>query len=80
MKNTIWVLTREINEYNQDGEYFVCVFKEKPSIDKFREVINEAKHGYAIISEQKILHYYENKGRLGMEDEWFYLEEKEFKD
>ncbi len=27
----LYVLTRDINEYNQDGEYFVKVFAEKPS-------------------------------------------------
>ena len=27
----VYVLTIDINEYNQDGEYFVKVFAEKPS-------------------------------------------------
>lgn len=31
MCNTVWVLTREINAYEQDGEYFVKVFPAKPS-------------------------------------------------
>lgn len=27
----VYVLTRDINEYNQDGMYFVKVFAEKPN-------------------------------------------------
>lgn len=27
----IWVLTREINEYDQDGSYFEAVFQDKPT-------------------------------------------------
>lgn len=29
----LYVVTRSINEYNQDGEYFVGVFKLKPDKD-----------------------------------------------
>jgi hypothetical protein len=27
----VWILTREINEYDQDGEYFVAWFPTKPN-------------------------------------------------
>jgi hypothetical protein len=27
----VWVLTREINQYDQDGSYFEAVFQDKPS-------------------------------------------------
>ena len=28
---SIWVLTKEYNDYNQHGEYFVGAWKEKPT-------------------------------------------------
>lgn len=34
----VYVLTRDINEYNQDGEYFVKVFAEKPSKQQLLDV------------------------------------------
>lgn len=29
----VWVLTEEVNDYNQYGEYFLAVFKEKPTLE-----------------------------------------------
>lgn len=31
-KPKVWVLTREICEYEQDGEYFEAVFENKPTL------------------------------------------------
>lgn len=31
--NSVWVLTRVPNEYNQEGDDLVAVFKEKPKSD-----------------------------------------------
>lgn len=65
--NTVWVLTREINEYNQDGEYFVAVFTNRPHHSLL------TKHGVP----QDRLHHVGMKGggRIGDEDEWFLLRE-----
>ena len=48
----IWVLTFTVNEYNQHGEYFMSVYKDKPSESQLRseglsskEVINILKYG-----------------------------------
>ena len=30
----VWVLTEEVNDYNQYGEYFLAVFKEKPTLEE----------------------------------------------
>jgi len=30
----IYILTREINAYDQDGEYFVAAFRDKPTSDE----------------------------------------------
>lgn len=29
----MWILTREINEYDQDGEYFVDAWENYPSVE-----------------------------------------------
>lgn len=30
----VWVLTYEVNDYDQHGEYFLAVFKEKPTLEE----------------------------------------------
>jgi hypothetical protein len=42
MKGSVWVVTSGINEYNQDGEYFVAVFKNKPSFVELKELLPNA--------------------------------------
>ena len=32
--NSVWVLTSEVNDYDQCGEYFEAVFKEKPTLEQ----------------------------------------------
>lgn len=68
---SVWVLTREINEYNQDGEYFVAVYKNKPSPEVLGEEI-----GYEPTS-QYVVNLLENGGgRLSDEDDvWWWLKE-----
>ncbi len=36
---TRWIVTREINEYDQDGEYFVGVFDNKPSFIDLKKML-----------------------------------------
>jgi hypothetical protein len=35
----MWVLTREINQYEQDGEYYVQAFLDKPSEQELSEFV-----------------------------------------
>lgn len=30
----MWVITRAVNEYDQDGDYFECVFQSKPTLEQ----------------------------------------------
>ena len=39
--NTVWILTREHNDYNQYGDYFVAVYKEKPSFEQLKPAVSE---------------------------------------
>jgi hypothetical protein len=33
----MWVITRAINAYEQEGDYFECVFEKKPTIEQLIE-------------------------------------------
>lgn len=30
----VWILTYQVNDYNQHGDYFEAVFKEKPTLEE----------------------------------------------
>jgi hypothetical protein len=30
----VWILTEEYNEHDQHGEYFVAIFKNKPTVEQ----------------------------------------------
>ena len=62
----VFVLTREINQYDQDGAYFVAVFSEKPH------------HSWLTalgVPQNRLKHVQNGGGRVGFEEEWFHLEE-----
>ncbi len=62
----MYVLTREINAYDQDGVYFENVWDHKPSV---RELS-------AFVPKEKALFLLETGGgRVDLENEWFYLTE-----
>ena len=62
----VWVLTREINQYDQDGEYFEAVFLEKPNYAKLKPFG---------IPDDMMRWVMDGGGRKGVEDEWWYLRE-----
>lgn len=64
----VWILTREINEYHQDGEYFVAVFSEKPHHAALTE------NG---VPQNRLRHVLNGGGRVGAENEWFFLRSHE---
>jgi hypothetical protein len=63
-KQTVWVLTRELNQYDQYGEYFVAVFGEAPHHTDLTE------HG---VPQNRLRHVLNGGGRVDYEDEWYYL-------
>jgi predicted nucleic acid-binding protein len=77
-KNTVWVLTREINEYYQDGKYFVAVFATWPSIQELAQVLTN--HTPRNLMEAVVLleHIRAGGGRQKTEDIWFNLDEISF--
>ena len=75
----VWVLTREINEYEQDGEYFVAVFKNKPTAIQLKAYISKNRMHNQLHSLEDVLEnlLLTGGGRLSYEDEWFFLREQE---
>ena len=65
MKN-LWIVTREINQYDQDGEYFVSAFIKRPEFNDLVKLLpNEDK--------ELINRLLNGGGRDGVEDEWYSL-------
>lgn len=64
----VWILTREINMYDQDGEYFVAVFANKPTHQQLTE---------CGVATNRLRHTLNGGGRVECEDEWFILTEQE---
>lgn len=66
-----WVLTFEVNEYDQEGAYYLKVFKEKPNKGQVAEVLNEL--GYGEFSDEYLDHVLSGGGRKEYEYIWFNL-------
>ena len=64
---SIWILTREINEYDQDGEYFVDAWLEKPT----HQMLSALE-----VPTNRLKHVLNGGGRVGFENQWFHLKEK----
>jgi len=60
----VWVLTREVNAYDQEGEYFVAVFMSKPTAEQL------SKHGVPTNRIESVLR---NEGRVDNDDDWHFL-------
>lgn len=76
----MWVITRAINEYYQDGDYFVACYKNKPSFEEFVKVVAKSEgwrenHFDEVDEIERVRRYYENKGRFSNENSWYFLSE-----
>ena len=81
--NTCWVLTREHNEYDQMGEYFVAVFQGKPTFQQVEPPVAEWARDDS--DSPKLGHIVGNLlrkggGRIKDEYTWFFLKEIAFQD
>ncbi len=66
-----WILTFEVNQYEQEGAYYLKVFKEKPSKGQVAEVLNRLGHGE--FGDEYLDHVLSGGGRKEYEDIWFNL-------
>jgi hypothetical protein len=72
---SIWVLTREINEYDQDGAYFEAAWPEKPTADQLVKHVENWIWGPDSNPVTVLLEY--GGGRQGRENTWYNLFEHE---
>ena len=64
----IWVLTRCINAYDQDGEYFEHAWDHKPNKNELSEVTeDDNEHSHWLLET--------GGGRKKYEQEWYFLRE-----
>ena len=66
-----WVLTFEINQYEQEGEYYLKVFKEKPNKGQLADILNSL--GYDSFCDEYLDHLLSGGGRKESEYIWFNL-------
>jgi len=64
----MWVVTRAINQYDQDGDYFVAVFHNKPSFKDLKKLLPQENN----VTIGKLTR---GGGRQEYEGEWFFLTE-----
>ena len=66
----MYVITNEVNEYDQYGEYFVAAFNRKPTLDDLRLTFKDKEN-----SESFFNHLLNGGGRVGYEHDWYNLRE-----
>ena len=62
----MWVITRAINQYDQYGDYFECVFENKPTIEQLIKYFGD---------EELAKHVLNGGGRQNIEYSWYFLTE-----
>lgn len=67
-ENFAYILTREHNQYDQYGEYFVAWFPTLPDADELAKLLNLNENGKDLVA-----HILKGGGRLEWEDKWFFL-------
>lgn len=76
-QKTVWVLTREHNEYDQHGEYFVAVFGKKPTLGELADFMakqeDAPRPGNILDGVAFIMHLHGGGGRRDSESVWFNL-------
>jgi len=63
----MWILTRAINQYDQDGEYFESAWIKKPTKEQLSKLFGKDK--------KLINHVLDGGGRVMSENMWYYLTE-----
>lgn len=58
----MWVLTKAINAYDQEGDYLVAVFGKKPTEEELSNIVGNIAN-----------HVLQGGGRLDTEQEWYFL-------
>lgn len=75
VKKTVWVLTRENNDYDQHGEYLETVFYQKPTHEELMLALKDI-YSWKLTAEF-VQHILNGGGRIGNENIWYFLTELE---
>jgi len=69
----MWILTREHNDYDQHGDYYVKAWCTKPTIEQVDAAIDQSEYGCIDLKQ-----VYAGGGRIAYEDVWHnFYEDKE---
>lgn len=80
MSNNVHILTREVNDHNQQGEYFMDVFAKPPTIIQLAEALKGEGISENIMDAVALLeHIRLGGGRRRTEDVWYYLRQRPLK-
>ena len=77
MKDYVWVLKSEYNDYDQHGEYFIAVFRELPTLKQLAKE-TETSLEYTLWVED-MEHIQRGGGRKNSEYQWYILDKEELK-
>jgi hypothetical protein len=70
----LWILTRSVNDYNQDGDYFVAAWAEKPTRDGIARVLFDTNWNQLVEHNKGLVkRVLDGGGREDGEWEWFHL-------
>jgi hypothetical protein len=76
----VWVLTYEVNDYDQHGRYFEAAFAQHPSLktlaDYFSANTVRANLGGPMEAVSFLEHLRAGGGRRALEDTWYNLDEE----
>lgn len=76
-----WVLTSEVNDYDQHGEYFCAAWADKPTVEQLADYFattNSGPEGDIMEIVAYLLHITNGGGRRKAEHEWWNLRYVEF--
>jgi ubiquinone/menaquinone biosynthesis C-methylase UbiE len=62
----MWIITRAINQYDQDGDYFETAYENKPTLDELLKFFRD---------EELAKHVLNGGGRRDFEGSWYFLTE-----
>jgi len=71
MSSKLWVLTREHNLYDQEGDYFVSVWLTKPTRTQIYDLLVEDDQ--VNVNDNIADHIFNGGGREGVEEVWYNL-------
>ncbi len=66
----MWIVTMDINDYNQYGDYFVAAYLEKPNFSELKSTLTDE-----CLSDATLGKLSRGGGRANAEDKWYNLRE-----